>query len=446
MKFTQRQIAFGFLLVGLISLCSGAGFGMLGSLQYVLPDFLRDLLPFQRVQPLHTALVVSWILIASTGGIYYYLQANDPLCRISGQCGLWHLALFSLSGFAVVVSLAFGFFGGREYMAYPPIFSVPILAGWVLFAIHFIRMNRGKFRAAPVYIWMWATGIFFFIFTFLEAHLYLLPYFRENLVRELTVQWKSYGALVGSWNMLVYGTAYFVMSVSKGAGGMSRSRMAFALYFLSLANLMFGWGHHTYILPAMPWIRIVAYAISMSEWLILGKIIWDWRRGTMDRGIRSSTPETQLLLAADIWIFLNLFLALLMSVPALNLFTHGTHITVAHAMGTTIGINTNILLASCYYIYSNKHPNLSGVGKPYTATAIRVLQVSLGIFWIGLILAGLEKAQWQYEPGAPGFREIQAAVIARWSIVMISGAVMFIAFLVLATPLIRFCYIRLCRQ
>ena len=43
---------------------------------------------------------------------------------------------------------------------------------------------------------------------------------------------------------------------------------------------------------------------------------------------------------------LNLVLSISISIPAINFYTHGTHITVAHAMGSTIGINTLLLLAS----------------------------------------------------------------------------------------------------
>jgi nitric oxide reductase subunit B len=41
-----------------------------------------------------------------------------------------------------------------------------------------------------------------------------------------------------------------------------------------------------------------------------------------------------------------MILAIIISLPALNLITPGTHVTVGHAMGTTIGINGMILLNS----------------------------------------------------------------------------------------------------
>ena len=97
------------------------------------------------------------------------------------------------------------------------------------------------------------------------------------MVRELSVQWKAYGALVGSWNMLVYGTAIFVAVKVSGDETLAVSKMAFGLYFLGLTNLIFGWAHHIYLVPSAPWIRHLSYLVSMTELFVLGKIIWDWR-------------------------------------------------------------------------------------------------------------------------------------------------------------------------
>ncbi len=97
-------------------------------------------------------------------------------------------------------------------------------------------------------------------------------------------------------------------------------------------------------------------------------------------------------MTADGWIFLNILLALLISIPALNVYTHGTHITVAHAMGSTIGINTMILLASCYYIVYDSAKN-PAAARPVAAELWGwiVLNASLVLFWLMLIVAGIEK-------------------------------------------------------
>ncbi|MBK7967342.1 MAG: hypothetical protein IPK10_20060 [Bacteroidetes bacterium] len=48
-----------------------------------------------------------------------------------------------------------------------------------------------------------------FPFPFLENYLWTIPYFRENLILDMTVQWKVNGSLVGAWNQILYGTVFF---------------------------------------------------------------------------------------------------------------------------------------------------------------------------------------------------------------------------------------------
>jgi len=387
-------IGLDFMRLGMLALAAGMLFGVIGSFQFLFPDFLRELL-FTQTRPLHVSLVISWIFLAAVGGIYFYLprQCNLPLW--SPGAARVHFWVFVFTGLAILFSYFAGKFSGREYFEFPPLLSIPIFLSWILFGVNYFNTLRQHNGPWPVYYWMWGTGILFFFITFSEAYLWLIPYFRQNMVREITVQWKAYGALTGSWNMLVYGTALYVAGRITGNQDAARSKLAYSMYFLGLFNLMFGWAHHTYPVPSQPWIRTLAYAVSMTELLILGKILWDWRRKLEDYQKHRQCHAYRFLYAADIWIFINLILALLISVPAINLLTHGTHITVAHAMGSTIGINTMILLASVFYVIREELPQQDcGDGSRSITVAYWTSNLSLGIFLAALILAGLGKGMY----------------------------------------------------
>lgn len=99
----------------------------------------------------------------------------------------------------------------------------------------------------------------------------------------------------------------------------------------------------------------------------------------------------RLLSYADIWIFLNLTLAIAISVPSWNYYTHGTHITVAHAMGATIGINTMLLFASLFYIIQNENRAAIEKKKLHINWGILITNISLLLFWISLLGSGLLK-------------------------------------------------------
>jgi nitric oxide reductase subunit B len=387
----NTMIGLRFMRLGILSLGVGLFFGVIGGFQYLFPDFIRELL-FTKTRALHVSMVVSWIFLIAIGGIYYYLPKYTGKKLHSNKLAVWHYWLFLITGICVLFSYLSGKFGGREYFAFPPILSIPIFVSWILFGFNYFKTMSNEKNSWPVYYWQWATGIVFFFLTYTEAHLYLIPYFRENMVREIIVQWKSYGALTGSWNMLVYGTALFIATRIGGSENIAKSKMAFGLYFLGLFNLIFGWAHHTYLVPSETWIRTFAYFVSMTELYIFGKIIWDWRGSLEQWEINRHITAYRFLFAADIWVFLNLGLALIISVPIFNLYTHGTHIIVAHAMGSTIGINTMVLLSSIFFIINeSKESQLSKNQTKKVIHGFWIANISLAIFLVALILAGIGK-------------------------------------------------------
>ncbi|MBK9627698.1 MAG: cbb3-type cytochrome c oxidase subunit I [Flavobacteriales bacterium] len=303
----------GFVVAGLVALLCGALFGVIGSWQHVIPGVV-DAIPFVKSRPLHVSLVIAWIFLTAVGGVYHYLPKIVGAPLHSTRLAWLHLAIFIGTGMAIMASYFMGRFGGREYWEFPPVLGIPIAASWLLFIYNFFLTANKHKGPWPAYLWMWATGIVFFLITFAEANLYLFPHFTGNMVRELTVQWKAYGALTGSWNMLVYGTAMVVMERASGNTAIARSKTAFLLFGLGFTNLLFGWAHHIYPVPSALWIRVLAYAISMTEWIILARMIQQWR-STLEEGKQGQGSMTgRFLFASEIWVFLNLGLALLISV------------------------------------------------------------------------------------------------------------------------------------
>ena len=392
-----------FIYIGLISLLFGLLCGLLAGFQYIMPSFIKEILPFNALRPLHTLFVVSWILLSAIGGIYYYIKPiNQNLIRI-------HFWLFIITGIGIIVSYLTKNFAGKEYLEFPSYFYFPIVLGWILFGINYYKTMLSSFKNWPVYYWMWATGIVFMIYHFTEAHLWLLPYFRDHFVQNISLQWKSGGSYVGSWNMLVYGTSLFVMSKISNDDSYAKSKKAFFFYFLGLTNLMFGWAHHIYIIPTAPWIRYLAYAISMTEWIILFSIIYDWKKRLSTEKKIEYSIAYKLMLLADFWVFLNIILALLISIPSINLFTHGTHITVAHSMGTTIGINTLISLSSIAFIIESENKFTLAFEKRI-AMGIKIFNFSFLLFWASLLIMGIKKGYWTFFSNNESFSQLQDAL------------------------------------
>jgi nitric oxide reductase subunit B len=432
----KNKTALLFIITALLALLLGIFFGILAGMQYILPDFIKEILPFNRLRPFHVTSVLSWIILSTIGGVYFYLPNTENTEIFSKKLQRIHLWIFIATGLAIYYCFFIGKMGGKEYLEFPPILIFPILIGWFLFGINYFKSIVGKAVNWPVYYWMWGTGIVFMIYHLSEAYIWLLPYFRENFIRSLTVQWKAGGSFVGSWNMLVYGTAIFLMAKIKGEETIGTQRESFFFYFLGLTNLMFNWAHHVYIIPTAPWIRYVAYGISMTEWIILFHIIYTWRKSLPEVSKIKYFMPYKFLITADIWIFLNLILAILLSIPSINLFTHGTHITVAHSMGTTIGINTTILLASVLFIVYRLNPNFNFKMKQLQ-WGYKIFNYSLIIFWISLLLAGIKKSNWMYFTKDIPFSEMQTSLHWFYIVFLLFGITMLIGLLLIVFPVLK---------
>ena len=137
---------------------------------------------------------------------------------------------------------------------------------------------------------------------------------------------------------------------------------------------------------------------------------------------------------AEVWILINLVLSITISVPAINLYTHGTHITVAHAMGTTIGINTFLILASLVLIAEE----ITTEGQLYTPFFNRsfiFLNVSLLIFWLSLVGMGLCKIFAAQQKNS--FYEIMDKLQPYFKVFSASGILVVIALLLVLFPVFK---------
>ncbi len=408
---TYFTFALGLLLATLV-------FGLLSVFAFLYPFAFNKFLPFYQLRPFHVSAALFWIISGATAGIIYYKRNAYPKTHNPGKAGKIFLSLWIGTVIAIFVCYALRIFGGREYWEFPPVLGLPLLAAW-LYLMWLYFQSPGSGRPTPLYAWMWSTGIFFFLFTFLEQNLWQIPWFRSSFLKEVTVQWKANGATVGAWNQMIYGTALYLMVNISGDVKIANSKKAFFFYFLGLSNLMFNWGHHFYNLPGASWIRTISYVVSMSEWLIFISIVRGFTDKLDEARKLKHLVTYRFLLAAEFWVFVNLFLALLMSVPALNRYTHGTHITVAHAMGTTIGINTMILLASIGYIL--KIDGSSNAIKRQVNTGFKLAQASLLVFWLSLVAAGVLKGYRTVAIGMTDFREMMKPVIWVMHITALSG-------------------------
>jgi nitric oxide reductase subunit B len=366
-------------------------FGALGALYYVpgiSAKMVRGGVSLVQLRPLHTSFASAWLFLGAATGAYKYLfdtfgEPNDGDMRRFRA----HMVCWGLAGLGVLITLSLGITSGREYIGFHPSISAAIWLGWALFAWTFFSKVRRGFFARPVYVYMWSVGILFFLYTFAEGHAWLLPFVRQHPVADLQIQWKSCGTLVASFNQMVYGCLIFVAVKKTGDERIAQSPATFGLFGIGLLNSFTNYTHHTYHLPQMHIVKWTAFVVSMLEIIILAGVFREVTAALTERRrlYHNSFSVTDRMFAlSKRWNLFLLTLAIAISVPSWNALVHGTHVIMAHAMGSELAIDTYILLGVFAFLLATIFPKRETREQHIDGNEARWT-----IAWLNLCLIGL---------------------------------------------------------
>ena len=380
----DRTIAV-YLRLALLAIGLTLTFGALAVLHY-LPSAsgaLQSLgLGLPSLRPLHTTFAHVWIYAANVALMYHFLseQSSETFDAGDRHRFLVHTVCWVVGGIGVLVTLLLGITSGREYVGFHPAFSAMFYAGWLVFGWTFLRHVRRGFWNRPVYVYMWAIGVLYFMYTFAEAHAYLLPFVHRYPVVDLQVQWKSAGTLVGSFNFLVYGSLIYLGERLSGDRSYGQSRTAFLLFAVGCLNSFTNFAHHTYHIPQNPLVKWIAFVVSVMEIIVVFRVLSDivkLRGVKPEPGVASAMSG--FLTSARWWTLAMVFGGVIISVPTWNSIIHGTHVVVGHAMGAELGIDGMILFGVVTFLLLTLYPDAASVRERLDGNAMRGIIVRLNV-------------------------------------------------------------------
>jgi nitric oxide reductase subunit B len=387
-------------------------FGALGALYYI-PGISAVMtgvgLSLVELRPAHTTFASAWIFLGAAAGVYKYLfDAFGEPNEADMRRFRFHMVCWGLAGLAALVTLPLGITSGREYVGFHPSISLLIWVGWLAFTWNFFAKVWRGFWSRPVYVYMWGVGILYFLWTFAEAHAYLLPGVRRYPVADMQIQWKSCGTLVAAFNQMVYGCLLYMGERKSGDPRVAQSRTAFALFGVGLLNSFTNYAHHTYHLPQSELIKWIAFLVSMTEIILLVRLFSELTAAMPRRGpgLRIDVPSHMVGLSKK-WNLFLLTLAIVISVPPWNALIHGTHVVMAHAMGSELAIDSYILIGVFAMILGGLFPRrevrdrlLAGPPVRRSLRAINGFLVGLvAVLLVGGLATGLSRYQGRPDPG-----------------------------------------------
>ncbi|MGC7873018.1 cbb3-type cytochrome c oxidase subunit I [Desulfosporosinus sp. SYSU MS00001] len=365
-----------------------------GAIDLVIPD-LPSPIPFEFGRAIHLGLADLWPLIGTMGMVYYFITAeldreiySPPLARWQ----YWIVVLFSL---AIFTSLSFKIGNGREFLEGLPVLYMGICISLAFATYNLLRtLFMVKNNITPAAAIM-TVGIIFLL-------LLLLPntiFYSNPIADEATKFW-----VVHLWEEMAFEltSAGFIATFYVVSGLADRAKIEKWLYLeasLAVIGGLYGTGHHYYWIgfPAA-WLAI-GFLVSIVEVIPVGLLAHMTYTGLKSKKIRSRREKLTLWLVLSS-LFYHItgasLLGLLISIPWINLYMHGTYVTSGHAHLALFGSLGFVVLAGCYYILSRgSEPTLKG----YKSGVLAVILLNVGLLSMAsaLLTAGLKETYlWRY--------------------------------------------------
>lgn len=306
-------------------------------------------LPFQAVRSAHTAMAVVWVVgLWMSAGLYVALL-------LGGRERSWHrpaayasVAILAISVAGTLLGVYAGVQGwvqsplvaseGTEYLEMGRLWRVGIAAGFTLWVVILASaLWRAAVRWRPllrVLVWNGAgiTAAFYASFAYRPtSHWVVVDFWRWWVVHH----WVE--GIFAFFQILVLGWFF------AGLGLVSREDVTKSLYLEGALVLLAGFlaiGHHFWWVGEPPlWLGVGSVFSTLEVlplFLLLGAALRARRRGI--HVPTSLRWPLRFFVASALWQFVGSgILGLLINLPVVNYYEHGTFLTVAHGHASFLG-------------------------------------------------------------------------------------------------------------
>jgi nitric oxide reductase subunit B len=455
----SKKLAMMYFRVAIILFGAQLLFGLLAGLQFLFPSFLYGVLDFSVNRMVHINALIVWMLFAMIGSVYFMLPDETGIETVG--IGLGKLAFWVLTAAVTVVVLVYLFIQigpgkestiwlineGREYLEAPRwadigIVVVVLIFYWNVFATYI----KGKQR----------TGIMTVMVANLLAlaGLYLAGmFFTDNIsVDQYWWWWVIHLWVEATWEVFV-GTlaAYALIKIIDAKREIVEMWLWIEVLMLFGSGIL-GLGHHYFWIGTPEyWWEIGALFSALEPVPLVAMfvhVLYDWgkeqghaeahgEKSVIKNGPAMAWVTTNAFgnfLGAGIWGFFH-------TLPQVNIYTHGSQFTAAHAHLAFFGAYATILIAMMYLGIQESY----GIKRMKATfnTKMAIFLITFGVLGmtVALTIAGYEQVLVERAELGAGWQAFFTAQNLPWYVQAqvwreIMGLVTFVGFVYLLIDLL----------
>jgi cytochrome c oxidase cbb3-type subunit 1 len=414
---------FMFLAFACFWLLVGSVAGLIASIKLHQPDWLVDdaWLSFGRIRTIHlNAVIYGW---ATNGSLAVIVWLLPRLLRTKLYGAVWAMlggTLINVGVASGIGAIAIGWTDGMEYLEIPWQIGIFIAIGFVMVIATalFTLVNR-RVEHLYVSVWYFVAALLWIALLYVVAK---LPGVHFGVQQATTNWWFGHNAL-GLWfTPVAVGAIYYFLP--KIIGRPVRSYNLSLLGFWTLA-FFYGQvgGHHLIGGPVPGWLTTLSIVQSMMMFIPVLAFTINQAMTMQGQGhLARYSPTLRFMMFGGLMYTLSSFQGSLESLRSINVVTHFTHFTVAHAHLGMYAFVSMVLFGAVYFML----PRVLDWEWPYPKLITLhfwLVAVGIAIYFVGLSIGGWLQGQAMLDASRP-FMESVAVTLPYLKARSVGGALM----------------------
>jgi nitric oxide reductase subunit B len=381
--YRSQRVAWGWFAAALVLFALQVAFGFLSLAKYLGPDPLIDVMHFATGKAIHTNLLLVWLLTGFMGATFYLVPEESRTELYSERLAWIQLALWLAAGVITIAGYLLGITEGRKFLEMPFVLKLGVVVVMLMFLYNIAMTIRrsGRFTTTEgVLVGGLAAAALLFLPGLIPFDNYTLDRFYRWWVVHLWVE--------GVWELIMGALLAFLLIRLSGADREVMEKWLYVIVGLTFLSGILGTGHHYYWIGTPPyWLWVGGFFSALEPLAFLGMATYGYT--TLKRSGLAHPNSIALHWTIGSAIFSAIgagILGFAHTWPAVNRWTHGTHVTTMHGHMAFFGAYAMIVLAIIAYAL----PQLTGRSDEERQTRLGMLAFWLmvgGMFGMTMSLA-----------------------------------------------------------
>lgn len=429
---SSSLVVFVFLCSAMVWLLVASLAGLTASLKLHFPDALASQawLSFGRIRTVHlNAVAYGWAPMAGLGISLFVLPRVLRTPLVGGNFAVLGAMLWNAGVVAGLGSIAVGLSDGLEWLEIPWQIGILFAVGGALIGMPLVQTLLAT-RVSHLYVSVWYMGcaLFWFPVLYLVAK---VPYVHFGVEQATMNWWFGHSVLGLFYTPLALASIYYFLPKIIGKPIQSYGLSLLGFWTLAFLYGQVG-GHHLVGGPVPGW--LITLSIVQSMMMLIPVIAFSVNLHQTMRGHFKAllySPTLRFVVFGGMMYTLSSIQGSFEALRSVNVITHFTHYTVAHAHLGVYAFVSFVFFGAIYFVV----PRVTQREWPYPSLIVAhfwLAVIGFGIYFISMTVAGLLQGLAMLDASRP-FIDSVSLTVPYLQVRSLGGALMVLGHLLFVT-------------